>query len=120
MSNELEDMFDPEELAMMAEADADMATGGVPAPSIDDMYDQVAHLSGLIFQGGEREAELRQMSERLMLLNEATSGDTNVHDQVQSLAEMVRQGAEREAQLRGAIKKLTVLLSRRSSEKSSQ
>jgi len=106
-----EDFFDPEDLEMMAAADT--FDGVDITPSTDDLYEQIGHLGRLIFEGGEREKDLRLAANRLEALNEAAATGANLHTQIQQLADMIRVGAERETKLRESVARLSQMLGNR-------
>lgn len=102
------DMFSAEELEAMGVAD-----GEVYEPSASDLQDQVVELGRLIWEGGEREKQLRLALNRLEAMNEAGDVEGDMFEQMQQMATMLQQGAERERQLRLSVSRLAKLLGNR-------
>lgn len=103
-----DDMFDPEDLEMMG-----ASSGEVYEPSPEDLQDQVGELARLIWEGGEREKQLRLGLNRLEAVVDSTDSESEVFEQMQSMAKMLQQSVEREKQLRASVSRLANLLGNR-------
>jgi len=103
-----EDFFSAEDLEMMGASE-----GEVYDPSPAELQSQITELARLIFEGGEREKQLRLGLNRLEAVLDSTASEAAAFDQMQSMAQMLQQGVERERQLRASVSRLASLLGNR-------
>ncbi len=96
------DLFSPEELAMMSEADG-IVDGFTVEQDAAQLQAQYVALAKLVAEGGERERQLRALVADLTMLAETNMQLRSQHEQTQNLAKIVLASAERELHLQQCL-----------------
>lgn len=99
------DMFTPEELAMMQDAEGLTAEMSVSHDAVE-LQQQFNAVARLVAEGGERERHLRLLINDLTLLALPGAQQASMHEQTQSLAKIVLASSERELQLQQCLETL--------------
>lgn len=96
------DLFSPEELAMMQEADGVVEDVRVQhdAAELQRQFNCVARL---VAEGAERERQLRALVVDLTTMARSTKLQQSAHEQTQNLAMIVMASSERELQLQQCL-----------------
>ena len=96
------DLFSPEELAMMREADG-IVDGLTVEHDATELQAQYMALAKMVAEGGERERQLRALVNDLTLLAKSNMQIQSHHEQTRNLAKIVLASAERELQLQQCL-----------------
>ena len=96
------DLFSPEELAMMSEADG-VVDGFTVEHDPTQIQKQYVALAKMVAEGGERERQLRALVADLTMLAETNMQLKSHHEQTQNLAKIVLASAERELHLQQCL-----------------
>lgn len=96
------DLFSPEELAMMREADG-VVDGFAVEHDAKELQAQYVALAKMVAEGGERERQLRALVNDLTLLAQSNMQVRSHHEQTQNLAKIVLASAEREMHLQQCL-----------------
>jgi hypothetical protein len=100
------DLFSPEELAMMREANG--ATNELTVKhDVSELQAQFTAVARLVAEGGERERQLRGLINDLTLLAKASQQQQHsIYTQTQTLAKIVISMSEREVELQQNLESL--------------
>ena len=96
------DLFSPEELEMMRNADGVIDQLHV-AHDAAELQRQYTALARMVAEGGERERQLRALVNELTLLAGAQGPQQSYHEQTQHLARLVLASSERELHLQQCL-----------------
>lgn len=96
------DLFTPEELAMMQEADG-VVEGLSVKHSAEELQAQYVALAKMVAEGGERERQLRALVNDLTMLAATPEQQQSYHEQTRNLARIVLASSERELQLQQCL-----------------
>jgi hypothetical protein len=96
------DLFSPEELAMMQEAEG-VVDGLAVEDDAAELQRQYKALAKMVAEGGERERQLRALVADLTMLAETNMQLKSHHEQTQNLAKIVLASAERELHLQQCL-----------------
>ncbi len=99
------DLFSPEELAMMREADG-VVDGLTVEHDAKELQAQYVALAKMVAEGGEREQKLRALVADLTLLARSTHHQHSHHEQTQNLARIVLASSQRELELQQCLEAL--------------
>lgn len=96
------DLFSPEELEMMSNADG-VIDGNTVEQGAADLQRQYAELAGMVAEGAERERKLRALVNELTLLARGSDQQRSYHEQTQNLAKLLLASSERELHLQQCL-----------------